>query len=587
VRLEDNCGGGLQPAPSLVARGGLKAAATLLLVVMFLAKPATFWEFDEPLFSQALHHYDPVAHHPPPPGYPVFIFVAQLLRQVIPSDFGTLVTLSFLGSAIGFVMLALAFGRLTDARTGLMAAILFYLSPVMLVHSTLPISEPGALALLATALYFMPVSPAMFGVFAALTIGWRPQFCIFVLPLLFASSFDGQPRAAVLHRSFHRISAFTATCLVWFVPLTIRLGGFEKLIRFETGQAQYLAAHDADASRRGWDALSIAMRFIADSWGPPLVSLPILGLAIAGVVALRRNRAVWPLFVAAIVYLVFALAVMDPADGARYAIPITLVIALAVAVRLRPAFVVAFVVASIMYTSSMLVQRSTEPSPALQAMQRVKANQVVLYELPLWPHATYWLADHPIDRVDDGLRKYFDDPQASLVLYAEGESHPPGAMNFRWAPSAAYAALTRNRYRVASLTPLPPERRYFPVRGVHAPEREEEGDEWRWLDADAEMKLPHPGATSIALRLGLPASAPVAENFVDIYANGALQRRVRIARGSTTPVVLDLPQPATSLRFVSARFFTAARDPRRLAVRLHDLSLRFAPAAEPRARAAG
>ena len=37
-------------------------AAAFVLVVLIGARPASFWEFDEPLFAQALHHYDPIAH---------------------------------------------------------------------------------------------------------------------------------------------------------------------------------------------------------------------------------------------------------------------------------------------------------------------------------------------------------------------------------------------------------------------------------------------------------------------------------------------------------------------------------------------
>ena len=123
--------------------------------MLFLVRPASLWEFDEPLFFQALHDYDPAAHHPPPPGYPLFIFFGKLVRLIVPSDFGALVSLSIAASIVGFVLLALAFRELTgDETTGIVAALFFYWSPAMLIHSTLPISEPGAIALLAAALYF-------------------------------------------------------------------------------------------------------------------------------------------------------------------------------------------------------------------------------------------------------------------------------------------------------------------------------------------------------------------------------------------------------------------------------------------------
>ena len=67
----------------------LLIALAVHAAVLILAMPASPWEFDEPLFFEALHKYDPLAHHPPPPGYPVFVHFAKLVRLVIPSDFGT------------------------------------------------------------------------------------------------------------------------------------------------------------------------------------------------------------------------------------------------------------------------------------------------------------------------------------------------------------------------------------------------------------------------------------------------------------------------------------------------------------------
>ncbi|HEX6176957.1 MAG TPA: hypothetical protein VF057_01260, partial [Thermoanaerobaculia bacterium] len=136
----------------------------LFLVVLLFSMPASTWEFDETLFFRGLHQYDPVAHHPPPPGYPLFMGAGKVVRAFMPSDFSALVLLSVVSSAIAFVMLALALRNLSgDATMGIGGAALFYFSPAMLVHASLPISEPGALALLATALYFgSKRSPALF-----------------------------------------------------------------------------------------------------------------------------------------------------------------------------------------------------------------------------------------------------------------------------------------------------------------------------------------------------------------------------------------------------------------------------------------
>src|SRR5712691_1622177 len=213
----------------------LLIALAALVVVLFFAKPASPWEFDEPLFFQAIHHYDPIAHHPPPPGYPLFIGVGHLVRLIVPSDFGALVTISYIASLAGFVLLALAFGKIAgDLTIGIAGALLFYFSPALLVHSTLPISEPGALALLAAALY---VPPPWSAAFAALAVGWRPQFSIFIVPLFLTS--------VIMMRSWRdrviALAIFTFVCVAWLVPLASAVGGVERLVHFESTQAGYLA----------------------------------------------------------------------------------------------------------------------------------------------------------------------------------------------------------------------------------------------------------------------------------------------------------------------------------------------------------
>ena len=103
-------------------------ALAALLIVLYFAKPASPWEFDEHLFFQGIHHYDPVAHHPPPPGFPLFMGAGHLVRLFIPTDFAALVTLSFIGSLAAFVLFALALGEMAgDLTIGIAAALLFLL----------------------------------------------------------------------------------------------------------------------------------------------------------------------------------------------------------------------------------------------------------------------------------------------------------------------------------------------------------------------------------------------------------------------------------------------------------------------------
>lgn len=562
--------------------------------------PATPWEFDEILYMQGVQHYDPVAHHPPPPGYPLFMLGGKIARIFAGNPFHALVALNFLATIAGFALLALAFSRLADdVPSGVAGALLFYFSPAMLVHSTLALSDPGALALLAATLYVASAAgtaAAPLGAFAALAIGWRPQLAIFVVPLLFAR--------VVTMREWRKrgmaVGVFTIVCLAWLVPLAVSVGGVDQLVRFEASQAGYLAEHDADVSRSGWTAPMIALRFIAHPWGTKVMSIPVLLLAVAGAARLirRRDRRFLPLAIASLLYLAFALRFMDPADGVRYALPFVLGTAFFAGVGLTrqrgadsqsaPALgrlesvPYLFAIASIIYVSSLISQRAGSESPPFRAARFANwlypRNAVVLYELPLWPHAQVFFANRERMRVSDGLAQYFDRPDIPMFLYADGMSHAPGARTFRWQPSDAYSKLTRNHYRVVSIIAMPPQRRFRVIRGVYVPEREADGDEWRWLDSPAELQLPHGPARSLTARVGLPVIYPLEVNTLTIFVNGTSAGTVDLRRGKRVDVTVAIPEGAPLVRFEAARAFVPAqvpgslnRDPRRLAVKLYDL----------------
>ncbi len=568
----------------------LVIATGALAAVLWFAMPATPWEFDELLFVQSIQHYDPLVHHPPPPGYPLFVFAAKAARLLFRNNFVTLVWLNYLASIAAFALLAIAFARLADdAMRGIAGAVLFFFAPSMIVDSTLAMSDPGAVALVAAALFVR--NPALAGGFAALAVGWRPQFAIFVVPWLFVTI----ARTRGWRNRAVAAGVFAVVCVAWLVPLVVATGGVDRLIRFESSQAGYLAQHDADVSRSGWTPPMVAARFIAHPWGTKVMSFPVLALAAFGAWwSLRtRNWRVLPLAIAGIAYLAFALRFMDPADGARYAIPVTLVVAFFGGVGLAKATedrgprteavaLAVFAAGSLIYTSSVISQRAGSPSPPFRAAQFAKwtypQNAVVLYELPLWPHAQVFFAGREQLRVDDGLAQYFDRPDVPLFLYADGVSHAPGARAFQWAPSDAYSKLTRNHYRVVSVIPMPPERRFRAVRGVYVPEREIEGDEWRWLDSPAAIQLPHGGARTVTLRVGLPVLSPIEVNTLTITVDGAPARTVEVHRGQRLDVALPVPAGAPLLGFTAARTFVPAevpgslnRDPRRLAVKLYDL----------------
>src|SRR5260221_3296707 len=62
----------------------------------------SLWDWDEALFTLGMRAYDVTKHHPHPPGFPVFIGLAHLVRLVTPSDFRALQAISLVAGMCVF-----------------------------------------------------------------------------------------------------------------------------------------------------------------------------------------------------------------------------------------------------------------------------------------------------------------------------------------------------------------------------------------------------------------------------------------------------------------------------------------------------
>jgi dolichyl-phosphate-mannose-protein mannosyltransferase len=576
---------------SLAAVAGFAVVA----VVRALTLPRSLWELDEMLFARAVEQFDPLTHRPHPPGYPLLVGLGKLFNLVFDDPFTSLVALSFVSSLVGYAALVAAFRRIGGEgaeRLAVAGALLFHLSPVMLVQAPLPMSDPPALMFISLALWAAAMvaqggsawAAIGLGASASAAIGCRPQLALAVLPMLAVALWQ----APGWRRRGEALAGFTLVSLLWFLPLVVATGGPRGFLDYELKQVSYVATHDARSARAGRDPIALAARFIANPWGPRWLAVPVLVLAGAGVkrlVRLRRTAAL-PLAALSGTQLAVCLAIMDPGDAVRYALPAVLGVAFAVAAGceaaaettrqpavawLTPALVLAV---SAAYAVPVLAARATALAPPVQAAEWAKRNvrpkAIVLVTEEMAPHASYLLGNFSLAPVEKGLRHAARRPRAPVYLLAEGESGWPGAVTFRWPASDAYRRLTRDHYRVVSLSPIPPAWRFQIVRGVYGWEPSVQDARWRWMDDDAAILVFPRETRAIAVTLGLDRSAPLPANAVTVSVNGAPAATVEIARGASERI--ELPRPASGtmeIAFRSARSFVpGAGDSRRLAVQL-------------------
>src|SRR5439155_787020 len=67
---------------AMLIAGSVVAAASRVL-----ARGHSMWDWDEALFCLGVRDYDVIQHQPHPPGYPLFIAAAKLVRLAVHSDF--------------------------------------------------------------------------------------------------------------------------------------------------------------------------------------------------------------------------------------------------------------------------------------------------------------------------------------------------------------------------------------------------------------------------------------------------------------------------------------------------------------------
>src|SRR5947209_4190994 len=220
------------------------------------------------------------------------------------------------------------------------------------------------------------------------------------------------------------------------------------------------------------------------------------------------------------------------------------------------------------------------PRPPLWARRHLPQGAGILVQDDLAPHAHFLLGGFDLAPVNVGLQRYAHHPYAPLWLFAEGESAWPGAATFRWPDTDAYGKLTRNHYRVVSLSPIPADYRYQVVRGVHAWEPGIQDPRWRWLEADAALRVFPQGLRAVDVTLALPEVAPMPANRVTVTVDGAPAASVELARGASRRLELPIapgrpgrPDRPVEIAFHSDRSFVPREsglgaDSRHLAVQL-------------------
>lgn len=450
----------LRTPPEPLARNQRAIFGVLAIVVAatrLLAISQTLWDWDEALFALALRDYDVTAHHPHPPGFPLFIALAKILMKLLPLEpFLALQAIAVVASLVIFpAMFFLARELRLPFFTAMAAALLLaYLPNVWFYGGTALSDVPSmVLVLLGSALLLRGCrdSRALLAgaVLLGIAAGFRPQnlligFAPFVLAFLHrkrAGLLGGVILAAIVVASYGAAASFS--------------GGWDVYRATLTKHERYIREVDSFLSPIRPNLVQVADDFFVRPYRAPLINIAVTLLAIAGL--LRRRPRIAPGIALGIAlamfgpFLLFAWLYLDFHSASRFSIGYMPLYALLAALGIpeygRRFTLAALVAVLVIWSLPVLQVVRTTVSPPVAAIGEIRKLAVttpVHVDPRMVPFAELLLPEYP--RI----------PATSLaspaegVLLREGASRAPGARSFE-RQRDRLAGIARPRYFEASV----------------------------------------------------------------------------------------------------------------------------------------
>jgi Protein of unknown function (DUF2723) len=270
------------PRTSLRRAALAAGAATALLRLPFAAR--RMWDHDSIQFALGVERYDLAAHHPHPPGYPLYIAILKLLAACGVSSLHGMVALSILAEGIGAAVMVLLVARLVgggegrkeeekapgrerwDERAavvaGLFAAALYATNPILWFYGELPLVyavEGGmTVAVAYAALRMGDGKSAFLGACALFAVvgGVRQSTMLLLAPLMAYGAWRAWGRGRLSVRlAAAGAGVFAVLFLAWFVPMCVLAGGYREYRRISGENFAALLPQTSILYGAGWGAL--------------------------------------------------------------------------------------------------------------------------------------------------------------------------------------------------------------------------------------------------------------------------------------------------------------------------------------------
>lgn len=243
------------------------AGVTLLSRLPFVSD--RLWDHDSIQFALGVEKYDPAAHHPHPPGYPLYIGLLKLLAALGIDPQHAMVALAIFGGALGAALLFLVTVRLTREspevawRAGLFAGGIYAFNPLLWFYGELQLTyalEGGLAVAIAYGAWRMPESRRAFLLACAvfpLAGGLRQSTMILLVPLFLYGVFRTWRSGRLSWKLLFGGGALSvAITLAWFIPLVRACGGYSEYQRISQEHYGHLLPETSILYGGGWPALA-------------------------------------------------------------------------------------------------------------------------------------------------------------------------------------------------------------------------------------------------------------------------------------------------------------------------------------------
>lgn len=516
------------------------AVLSVCAATRFLAVARSLWEWDETLFCLALRDFDVARHQPHPPGFPLFIAMAKLIRPLAGDDFRALQSISVAAAMAIFPAMFLVARELRFSfPTSTIAAALLAFFPNVWFFGGSAFSDVFSIVLVMLAVAMLlrgcrDANAYMLGAFLlGLAIGVRPQnVLIGAAPGLLATVY--RARESIRDVLFAALVGLT-TVAVAFGGAVYATGSVERYLTAVHAHGEYISTIDSFRSPIRPALWRLFDRFFIKLYQSNVLSAItslMVVISVAGAIRSRDRR----LLLNAVTFAPFALfawLMLDRYSITRFSIGYAPMFAIFAAdgirrvargdVRREAAAGALLVAAFFVWTLPVLAPVRNENAPTVEALAAVKRTidprrDHLLVGASMVKFVDYFAPHLPYTRVlDERAIPLTPVNGKRLFLLADIVKTEPRGLVFAREKGRLWH-IARRQYFTVALQPL--------VRvptfgeGWYGAESGQQ-DEWRWMSGRSETILPPAsGRTKLRIFASLPRELVPHRPRITVALNG-------------------------------------------------------------------